>query len=86
MRARNQVAVAIFITAAVLAVFVYPLTFGPPAPQQKYLSISSLLAGALAVVITSWQSSLSTVGTVELSLMHASAPSERLALICTRLC
>ncbi len=77
---------AILAALAVLVIFVYPLTFGPPAPHQKYLLISLLLACALGAMFPFLPNSLSAMHIAGVTLMHASAPSERLALICTRLC
>lgn len=88
MKAESQFAVAVFAALAVLAVFVCPLTFGPPAPHQKHSPIASLLACALCAAVAL----IRTLPAIAVSLfeslhpVEAIAPSERLALICTRLC
>jgi hypothetical protein len=87
VRISNQVAVAIFAALAVLAVFVYPLTVGPPAPQQqKQFPIFVLLAWALAAIVRLVPIAAAVSLLVESPLVVVNKPSERLALICTRLC
>jgi hypothetical protein len=86
MRIPPQLVVATFVAVAILAVFVYPLTFGPPAPHQKNIALAALIACALVAL------GILLVPLVKLSVlpliavMGADQPPDRLALICTRLC
>lgn len=82
----SQVAIAVSVALAVFVVFICPLTFGPPAPQQKKSPLVSLLAFAFTLF------SALLARAASLTALHTSSPDEqqpswdRLALICTRLC
>jgi hypothetical protein len=83
---QSQIAIAILVALAVFVVFICPLTFGPPAPQQKKSLLASLLAFSFtlfAVLLTRAASDAS----LRTSSSNEQQPSwDRLALICTRLC
>jgi hypothetical protein len=87
MKTHGEFVVAWSVAIAVLVVFVYPLTFGPPAPQQKQLALFALLMCALAAVLPSLVVGVARPTWPWLPAgSEASSPSHRLALICTRLC
>lgn len=88
MVAKTQFVVAILLGSAILFVFVCPLTVGPPAPLQKQTQLT--LFAALAFVLSA--SVLRLVPQMCTVALFASFPdeersiSDRLALVCTRLC
>jgi hypothetical protein len=77
--------VAVLIGLAVLLIFVYPLTFGPPAPQQKLFQIAALLASAMAATVA-FIAPMPLARAIEITPLTANEPSRRLAFICTFLC
>jgi hypothetical protein len=81
-----QVAAAMLVVMAVLFVFLCPLTFGPPAPQQKHSSILVLLATVLAAIGPLVSTVSTTASTLQFGFVRMNTPSERLALFCSRLC
>lgn len=84
---KSHIATAAFLLLAVLAVFVYPLTFGPPAPDQKFLSLASILMHLLMAVCLFMASAARLASFLTDWLEpRAMSPSQRLALVCTRLC
>ncbi|MFB3915379.1 MAG: hypothetical protein ACE14M_01525 [Terriglobales bacterium] len=85
MRLENHVGVAVFVGIAVLMVFVYPLTVGPPAPQQRQMALATLLACALAAFLMLFPAVVSAPVHYVGSRFDADPP-DRLALICSRLC
>lgn len=87
MKAFAQLVTAIFVVLAVLAVFIYPLTFGPPAPSQKIPVLAKLLSALLAVVCLLYGAATCRSSFVEgLFSVQARESCARLALNCTRLC
>ena len=81
-----HLSVAILVAMALLAVFIYPLTFGPPAPLQKQSLVSLLLACLLPVILVIAPTAALPLVPLDPSFAPVSRPSERLALICIRLC
>jgi hypothetical protein len=85
---KKQSVIAILVASAILFVFICPLTVGPPAPLQKQTQV--ILFAALAFVLTA--SVLRLVPHICSRALFASFPgeerstSDRLALVCTRLC
>lgn len=78
--------VAVWMALAILLVFVCPLTFGPPAPQQKLLHIAALLACALAAT-AGFVGLLAATDAFEMARrVVPTESSRRLALICAFLC
>jgi hypothetical protein len=88
MLTKTQLAVAVLLGSAILFVFVCPLTVGPPAPLQKQTQVT--LFAALAFVFTAWVLRLAprvfTVGVFASFPGGERSTSDRLALVCTRLC
>jgi hypothetical protein len=83
----GEFVVALSLAVAVLVVFICPLTFGPPAPQQKRPALFALLMSALAAVLALLRATLARPMWLSPAGANAvSTSSERLALICTRLC
>ena len=86
MKASVEFVVAIFVALAILAVFIYPLTFGPPAPQQKLFGALSLLFSAIAAIPLLFATAARAHCMWQAVAVAPSTTSERLALSCARLC
>jgi hypothetical protein len=88
MVTKTQLAVAMLLGSAILFVFVCPLTVGPPAPMHKQTQLT--LFAALAFVFSAWVLRLAVP--MYIFALSVSFPggerstSDRLALVCTRLC
>ncbi len=86
VKAEAQFSVAISVALAIFIVFVYPLTFGPPAPQQKDSLLTHVLAFAFALCAPLVPALAVTAALLVSPPGDQPLTSERLALICTRLC
>ena len=86
MRARIQVGVAVLVAFAVLVICVSPLAFSLPTPHQKHVRSSPQPTLAMVAIVT--EAAVITLSA--LFILTATKPaifvSERLALICVRLC
>jgi hypothetical protein len=85
MRTHTQIVIAAVGVMTVFVVFIYPLTFGLPAPHQKKSSAPTLLALAVAFCALLISRAVWTVLSTA-SPDQSASHSDRLALICSRLC
>jgi len=83
---QNQWAIAIFVALAMFVVFICPMTFGPPAPQERKSSLASLLAFAFTLFAVLLVRSAFSTASSTISPDEQQPSSDRLALICARLC
>ena len=83
---QNQFAIAVFVALAMFVVFICPMTFGPPAPQEKKSSLAILLAFAFALVALMLVRAAFSAAWSTNSPDEQQPVSDRLALICTRIC
>jgi hypothetical protein len=83
---QNQFTIVVFVALAMFIVFICPMTFGPPAPQERKSSLASLLAFACTLFAVLLVRSAFSAARFT-SFPDEQRPSfDRLALICTRLC
>ncbi len=86
MKTEIKFAIVMLVTLAILAVFISPLTFGPPAPHQKQSSLAHLLAFAFVLCALLLAPLALTASFATSSPDERDSTSDRLALICSRLC
>lgn len=86
IRARIQICVAVLVALAVVIICVSPLAFSLPAPHQKHVRSSPQPTMGMVAIVT--EAAVITLSA--LFILTATKPaifvSERLALICVRLC
>jgi hypothetical protein len=86
MTTQSQFAIAGFVAVAMFVVLVCPVTLGPPAPQEKKSSLVSLLAFAITLFALLLVRAAFSAAALTVSPDEQQPGSDRLALICTRLC
>jgi hypothetical protein len=88
MVTKTQLGIAILLGSAILFVFVCPLTVGPPAPLQKQTQVTlfAALAFALSASVLRLIPHMCTVALFGSFPGEERSISDRLALVCTRLC
>jgi hypothetical protein len=83
---QNQFAIAVFVALAMFVVFICPMTFGPPAPQEKKSLLANLLAFAFTIFALLLARAAFSAESYAISPDEQQPSSDRLALTCTRLC
>jgi hypothetical protein len=88
MATNTRFAVALLVGFAVFVIFASPLTIGPPAPlqKQKRLPLLVLLAIALSAWVLQLVRDISVLAFCTSIPVEQRSTSERLSLVCTRLC
>lgn len=77
---------AALVVLIVFIVFVHPATILLPAPLSKHAPVAQLLLAAIATVAVALLAPVLFALNAFAALPIANGGSERLALICTRLC
>ena len=86
IRARIQVCVAILVAMAIVIICVSPLAFSLPTPHQKHVRSSPLPTLAMMAVVAGPAICVLLTLFTLMTTKPAFLVSERLALICVRLC